>query len=217
MSKVEVHILCFNEEEILPFSLMHYATFAERIIVHDGFSTDRSREIAREHGAEVRDFQSDGVNDTLFKRLKETCWLGSDADWVVTPDADEIIYFPEGSFHTLAAYEADRVAIVKPIGFEMFSDEMPTLDRGQIYQQVTRGARSTDWYSKPILFRPSLIKKLTFSAGSHTCWAELNDGTKISDPKTPTSPETFLLHCHQLGGLDRIARRYAERLPAGTS
>src|SRR6188768_2460656 len=98
---VEVHLLCFNEAEILPFTLMHYATFAERIIVHDGFSTDRSREICLEHGAEVRDFHSDGVNDILFKKLKETCWIGTDADWAVTADADEFIYFPEGSFHTL--------------------------------------------------------------------------------------------------------------------
>ena len=91
----------------------------------------------------------------------------------------------------------------------MFSDEMPTLDRGQVYQQVTRGYRDQQWYSKPILFRPSLIKKFTFGAGCHTCWVELKDGTKISDPQTPTTPETYMLHYHQIGGLDRIARRYA--------
>lgn len=206
---VEVHILCFNEEEVLPFTLLHYGTFAEKIIVHDGFSTDRSREIAREYGAEVRDFNSDGVNDTLFKQLKENCWKGTSADWVITPDADELIYFPEGSFHTLSAYEADGVAVVKPIGFEMFSDDMPKIENGQIYSQVQKGARAPEWYSKPILFRPALIRKLIFSAGSHTCWAELNDGRKISDPKTPTTPETYMLHCHQIGGIERIARRYA--------
>jgi len=206
---VEVHILCYNESDILGFALMHYGTFAERIVVHDGFSTDRSREIAREHGAEVVDFHSDGVNDILFKQLKENCWKGTKSDWVVTADADEFIFFPEGSFHTLSAYEADGVAVVKPIGFEMFSDEMPSIEKGQIYQQVTRGARDQKWYSKPILFRPALIRKLTFGAGCHTCWAELNDGTKISDPQTPTAPETYMLHYHQIGGIERIARRYA--------
>lgn len=206
---VEVHLLAFNEQDILPFALAHYGTFAERIIVHDGFSTDRSRDIARTFGAEVRDFHSDGVNDILFKKLKETCWNGTDADWVVTADADELIYFPEGSFHTLSAYEADGVAIVKPVGFEMFSDEMPVIEKGQIYQQVQKGARDEKWYSKPILFRPSLIQKLTFGAGCHTCWADLKNGTKIADPKETTVPETYLLHYHQIGGIERIARRYA--------
>lgn len=205
----EVHILCFNEEEILPFTLRHYATFCDRMIVHDGGSTDRSREIATQHGAEVRDCVTDGVNDALFKRLKETCWRGTDADWVITCDADELIYFPEGWFHTLASYEADRRAVVKPRGFEMFGDTMPALDGGQIYEQITMGAEDAKWYAKPILFRPSLIREITFSAGSHTCWATLTDGRKIEDPQIPSDPETYLLHYHQIGGLERITRRYA--------
>ncbi len=81
MPSVEAHILCYNEAEILPFSLRHYAAFCHRIIVHDDNSTDGSRELAREYGAEIRDFHSDGVNDKLFKELKESCWKGTDSDW----------------------------------------------------------------------------------------------------------------------------------------
>jgi len=206
---VEVHLLCFNEQDILGFALKHYSTFAERIIVHDAFSTDRSREIAHEFSAEVRDWHCVGVNDMIAKRTKEEAVMACKADWCVVGDADEFIYYPEGSFHTLSAYEADGVAVVKPVGFEMFSDTMPTLDKGQIYDQVQQGARDDQWYSKPILLRPSLIKKLTFGAGCHTCWADLKDGTKISDPKTTTVPETFMLHFHQIGGLERISHRYA--------
>lgn len=203
------HILCYNEQEILRFTLRHYATFCRRMVVHDGGSNDGSREIAKELGAEVVDFITDGVNDKLFKELKENCWRSDGTEWAVTADADELIYFPEGAFSTLASYEANGVAVVKPIGFEMFSDEMPSLDKGQIYDQIQMGARDYQWYSKPILFRPPLIRKMTFSAGCHTCWANLHDGATISDPQVASAPPTYLLHYHQIGGLDRTTRRYA--------
>lgn len=203
-----VHILGFNEQDILPFTFRHYATFCDRMILHDGGSTDRSREIAKEYGAEVRDFITDGVNDAMFKRLKETCWHGTDSTWAITCDADEFIYFPRGSFHTLGSYEANRVAVVKPRGFEMFSDSMPALDRGQIYDQIADGAEDAKWYAKPILIQPALIKDLIFSAGSHTCWANLKDGSKVLDPQIPSDPETYLLHYHQIGGIERITTRY---------
>lgn len=209
MSSVECHILGFEEQDILPFTFRHYATFCDRIILHDGGSTDRSRAIAHEYGVEVRDFITDGVNDALFKRLKETCWKGTQADWVITVDADEFFYAPEGWFSTLGSYEANSVAVVKPHGFEMFSDTMPSADAGQIYDQIKHGALDQKWYAKPVMFRPALIRELIFSAGCHTCWATLNDGTKISDPQVTTHPPAYLLHYHQIGGIDRITTRYA--------
>lgn len=129
---VSVTILCYNEQDILPYTLRHYATFCDRMVVYDAFSTDRSREIAKEYGAEVVDWATKGVDDLQAKAVKENACMNSPADWAIAVDADELIYFPEGAFHTLAAYDADGVAVVKPRGFEMFSDTFPTTD-GQIY------------------------------------------------------------------------------------
>lgn len=208
MPSVDVHVLCFNERDILPYTLRHYATFCDRMIVHDGLSTDGSREIAKGFGAEVVDFKTDGVNDMLFKQLKENCWRGTKADWAITVDADELIYFPEGAFHTLEAYESNREAIIKPRGYEMLSEVFPTTE-GQIYSEVTHGAPELKWYSKPVLFAPKRIRKLIFSAGCHTAWVDTIDGRKISDPQVPSDPPTFLLHCHHLGPLERVGQRYA--------
>lgn len=208
MSSVEVHIIAFNEAELIPFTLRHYATFCDRMIVHDGGSTDGTREIARQLGADVRDFITDGVNDKLFKELKQSCWRGTDADWVIPADCDELLFAPQGWFATLASYEANGEAVIKPRGFEMFSDTMPTPGR-QITEQIRDGAEDSKWYAKPILIRPKLIRELIYSAGCHTCWATTTDGRKISDPKLPSDPPCYLLHYHQIGGLERITRRYA--------
>ena len=104
--KIQVHILAFNEEDILPYTLRHYSQFATKIIVHDSFSTDRTREICKDYGAEVRDWDTGGVlNDNLSRELKSTAWIGTDADWVITADADELIYFPKGVTQTLEEYD----------------------------------------------------------------------------------------------------------------
>jgi glycosyltransferase involved in cell wall biosynthesis len=49
--KIHCHLLTRNEQHILPYSLRHYATFCERIFVHDMGSTDGTLEIAKSFGA----------------------------------------------------------------------------------------------------------------------------------------------------------------------
>lgn len=208
--KVEVHILTHNEELILPYTLRHYRTFASKIVVHDTFSTDRTREIALANGAEVRDFDTEGgINDELHAQLKNTCWKGTDADWVIIADADELIYFPGGTEATLAAYEQAGVAMVKPHGFEMVSETFPTTP-GQIYDEVKTGARDDKWYAKPILFSPKRVRESGFGVGAHCAEPVLADGRTLNVlmdyPKT--EPPCYLLHCHQLGPIERIAAKY---------
>ncbi len=203
----EAHILCYCEEAILPYILRHYATFCERIILHDAQSTDRSREIAKEYDCEIRDWRTDGVNDMLAKKLKEEAVMACKSAWCVVADADELVYFPEGPSYTLESYDAAGVAIVKPHGFEMVSDEFPSTE-SQIYDQVKMGARDSKWYAKPILVAPARIQSIIYSAGAHEAWATLKDGTKWHDG-APTDPPTYMLHCHHLGPIDRIGKRYA--------
>lgn len=205
---VSVHILSFNEQDILPYTFRHYTTFADTITLHDGGSTDNTRQIATQYGVKVRDWVTDGVNDKLAKELKETCWKNDGADAVIVVDADELVYFPEGAWQTLASYDRAGVALVKPHGFEMFSERFPTTD-GQIYDEVVMGCSENNWYNKPALFFPKRLSGIVFSAGAHEAWARLPDGTTIySREQVPNTPPTFLLHCHHLGPVERIAARY---------
>lgn len=208
MASVECHILCYNEADIIRYTCRHYATFCDRIVVHDAFSTDASRDIARHYCAEIRDWHCIGVNDLIAKQTKERAILESKCDWCCAVDADEFVYFPEGSFHTLSVYDADGVAIVRTRGFEMFSDEFPNTEQ-QIYDVVKHGAPDQKWYGKPVLIAPHRIKTLSFGAGCHQAWAKLTDGSTWSDVQAPSEPATLMLHFHHLGGLDRTTRRYA--------
>lgn len=81
-------ILTFNEEKHIARCLDAIASFAERVVVVDSFSTDRTVEIARAHGAEV--LQTRFVNyATQFQWALDHA--GVTTPWVMRLDADEVI------------------------------------------------------------------------------------------------------------------------------
>jgi glycosyltransferase involved in cell wall biosynthesis len=205
---IHAHLLTRNEAHIMPYALRHYATFCERLFVHDMGSTDRTLEIAKEVGATVRNWDTKGeFNDNLNTRIKNECWWGLNPDWAMVLDADEIIYFPKGHAETLSAYDSQKLAVVKPHGFEMLHDTWPN-PKGQIYDEAKCGARLDD-YSKPVLFAPNRIERIRFSTGAHTL-----DEIKVTDNASPVNlheysgPPCYLLHYHQIGPIEQIATRY---------
>lgn len=205
---IEVHLVTYNEEMMLPYTLRHYKTLASRIIVHDGGSTDKTLEICAKEKVEVRNWDTGGkINDTLLKKLKETAWLGTPADWVIMADCDELIYFPEDVALTLESYETRAVAFVKPHGYEMVSDELPTT-KGQIYEEVKKGAPDDKWYAKPIMFSPKRVVEINYMVGAHECQAMLKGGLGVRNPVRFSEPPCFLLHFHHIGSVQRIGAKY---------
>ncbi len=206
------HIICFNEREILPYTIRHYRTFCERVVIHDMGSTDGSQGVAVDCGASVTQHDGRGeFDDRDNKQIKQESWKLSGADWVIEADADELIYCPGGVAATFAAYEAQKLAVIKPYGYEMTCSEYPTT-LGQIYEEVKHGARDDYWYAKPILFNPRMVASIEFSTGAHTCVAKLKDRRVVKlDHNSPAStPSCYLLHFHHLGPLERVAKLYDE-------
>src|SRR5690348_10004115 len=129
MATVEVHILSFNEREILPWTVDAYDRWADRIIVHDAFSTDGTRDAIKWWfpWVEIRDWDTgNAIRDDLAAQLKSNAGRQSDCQWTVAVDADEILYAPGPQpIHELLDYwlAQDR-AVVRPVGYEMIADEM---------------------------------------------------------------------------------------------
>jgi glycosyltransferase involved in cell wall biosynthesis len=210
MPSVEVHVLTFNEEDIIPWTLAHYAMFADRIIVHDSFSTDATRDICRSFGATVVDWDTQNqINDQLARELKSTCWMGTECDWVIVADADELIYSPRMPMHELLRrYDAGGLAAAKPIGWELCSDTFPQYQPGrQLYDVVQHGARDEN-YGKPVLFSPRRVWRMNFGAGAHDCEPFYKSGVRPTNFNTPTDPPAWLLHAKHLGPVDRIAKEF---------
>lgn len=204
---IVAHIIAFNEELILPYALRHYGTFCSQIVVHDVGSTDGTPGIALDAGAILKRHDSRGeFDDSLNERIKNTEWKSLPCDWVMMLDCDEFLYFPHGERVTLATYDLQGLPVIKPRGFEMLGDELPSKG-GQIYDEIKHGAYHVD-YCKPVLFSPNRVSEIRLSTGAHSCNAILKDGSTFSNPTEHPSPATLLLHYHQIGGLERIAAKY---------
>lgn len=86
--KIAVIILTYNEEIHIARAINSISSFADKILIVDSYSTDRTVEIAREFGAEVLEHP--------FKNHADQFQWGQDQvdpsyDWIMRLDADEII------------------------------------------------------------------------------------------------------------------------------
>lgn len=192
--KVHAHILAFNEAETIHLTIKHYRQFCDRITIFDNFSTDNTRGIAEGLGCEIRPFGIAGVlDDKEYLKVKNHCFKGSDADWVIVCDADEILDVTIQDLKTATFY--DRT-IFKTHGWNIFSNEMPKESWGEISTGIADAN-----YSKLILFNPQKIKEINYVPGCHVAKPE---GEVRYDDQ-----ELTLFHYKHVGGAKRIADRHA--------
>lgn len=203
-------LLTFNERRMATYSIRWYKSFCQRVTILDLGSTDGTQEYAKSQGCEVRQFDCQKeFDDRLNQRLKNEQWIGSDADWVIIGDCDELLRFPAGIEASFASYDAQSLAVIKPYGYEMHTDIFPTTD-GQIFEHLKHGAREDVFYSKPMCFTPRQVAKTEFSMGAHTLSVTLHGGRSIKvDQRFPFAvPPAQMCHCHHIYPIEEITARY---------
>lgn len=85
MQKLSVVLATFNEEKNIGACLESVKSLADEIVIVDGSSTDRTREIAKSFGARVIKTQ----NYPIFHVNKERALRAASYNWVLQLDADE--------------------------------------------------------------------------------------------------------------------------------
>jgi glycosyltransferase involved in cell wall biosynthesis len=83
--KLSVCLIVKNEEANLAQTLPNLAKHADQLVVVDTGSTDRTKEIAKQYGAEVYDFA--WIND--FAAARNASLKYATGDWILWVDADE--------------------------------------------------------------------------------------------------------------------------------
>jgi len=190
--KVEAHIIAWNESETIHLTIKYYQHFCSRIIIYDNFSTDNTREIAEALGCEVKMFGISGVlDDREYTKLKNSCWKGSDADWVIIVDTDEVLNISEVAL--LSAREMGYT-IIKPQGWQVVSQDVPR----EAWGEITTGF-AYDQYSKLCCFNPKAIKEINYVHGCH-----------VAKPKGEAKQIEIgtLFHYRKIGGVQRMIDRY---------
>jgi hypothetical protein len=147
-------------------------------------------------GCEVKLFGRQGVlDDKEYLKIKNHCWKGSEADWVIVCDADEILYFSLSVFFP-NRLEDGTATIFKTEGFNVFSNDLPK----ESWREITTGIHDNN-YSKLCIFNPKSIKEINYVYGCHE--ANPVGDVRYSEEILP------LLHYKHVGGPERIADRHA--------
>lgn len=191
---IETHFITWNRADCIHMTVNHYLKLG-KVIVHDNFSTDNTREICESLGAEVRLFGVAGVlDDGEYLKVKNEVWKSSKADWVIIVDDDEILWHP--SIIQELQYAKDSGAtIVRPQGLSMFSKTMPIDD----WTEVMTGYKD-DKYSKLCCFNPQVIEEINYVYGCHE--AHPKGRIRCVD-------KLYLLHYMGVGGVERMIDRHA--------
>lgn len=158
--KIEVHTLAHQQIELVPYVMRHYEGWAD-VIAYAGYSTDGTEELLEKLGAKIVFLETHNeANDQIFMDMKNNCWKGSKADWVIVTDFDEFVH------HRVSVMEylkASKCTLIRPLQYEMYSDFFPTEDK-QITELIKTGALGSPKYNT---FRPSEITEMNFHPGCH--------------------------------------------------
>lgn len=192
--KIHAYLVCWNEIDIMPLVIKHYQKFCDKITIMDNWSTDGSDKLAESLGCDVVKFGTKFFDDQENMNIKNNCWRGSDADYVIVADFDELL-----CKHANSDFGKEKVApsIFKTIGWQVMSDEWPAKD----LIEITNGYRF-DNYSKNIIFNPQRIKEINYGPGAHEC--------KPVGEVVWSTEALHVLHYKHIGGVQRTIDRYRE-------
>jgi hypothetical protein len=203
--KIHAHILAWNEEKILPFTLDYYSLICEKIFIYDNMSTDSSDEIYKKYekvevikwdsGNEFRDDLNMKLKTEEYKKRSR----GQNVDWVIVCDCDEFLYHPN-LIEKLIDLKNRGIDIPEIDGRNMFSEEYPTYDGRLLPEIVKTGSEMYLDMCKNIIFNPD--KDITVGVGGHFV---LCNNCKRSEQR-----ELKLLHYTYLGRKE-VKQKYINR------
>lgn len=171
--KVLVTTLARNEEKIIPYFIHHYSDIADKIVLIDHESTDKTVEVAKKVAEDtgvsldVFTMRNDGYDEVMLKNVKENAYKSyrGEFDVVVVADADEFYHHPEGFRETLEGLLVKHKSfVIKPTGYQMVSKELPEYVGKKLTDIITEGVFS-EGFSKKGCFTSDL--SLSIAYGMH--------------------------------------------------
>jgi hypothetical protein len=208
---LHVYAICWNEEKLLPFFIRHYSAIAEKIVIYDNESSDRSRIIIESSPkCEYKSYASDNqIRDDYYANIKNNAWKESrgKADLVIVVDIDEFVYCPTELIKELKRLKRLGLSIIIPTGYNMISENIPW-DTSQNLTELCKTGAYWKAESKPCIFDLNAIKEINYTFGGHHCrpkslWQKLKNRFLVRIVKN----NILLLHYKYLG-LDYTVNRY---------
>ena len=167
---------------MIQHTLNYYSKFCSKITIIDNESTDESINIAKnfDFNIEVIAFCTNGeYREDLMIDIRNNCWKGSNADFVIVCDMDEYLY-DERLMEKLIYAKEKKINIPIIIGYNMMSLNFPNNYSLPIIAQVKYGIRDKI-FDKSIIFNPKNLVNINFGPGSHACNPEFYKETVVDE------------------------------------
>ncbi len=161
---MSIFILCFNEEVLLPLTIIHYKKHLPsfQIYIYDNYSTDNSVKIALNMGCKVIQFDSNNIIDhNITQYIRNNCWKIIDSGWIIMVDMDEWLYVTENE---LEFENLNGTTILSINGYNMIG-ESQTIDLIDI--NLNELHKYTEVFVKHICFLREKISDINYSWGAH--------------------------------------------------
>lgn len=164
---VHIHVLCYNEQIMIPHFLRHYGDVATRIFVYDNMSTDNSLELLTAHEkVTVVPYDTDGeIRDDKYLEIKNNAWKDYDCDVVIVVDMDEFLYKKDLGKYIQEFHESEAT-IIKPQGFEMMKLYFDITKSKNLVAEVQTGY-AHHHFDKLCMFKPKHITDINYNFGCH--------------------------------------------------
>jgi len=207
--KIHAHIVAWNEEKILPYTLDHYSSICERIFVYDNMSTDSSDEIYKKYPkvTVIKWNSNNEINEINYINIKSLGYreLSRDCDWVIVCDCDEFLYHPN-LIEKLKEYKGLGITVPKISGHDMVSENFPEYKGQKITDLIKIGSDIYDVMCKNIIFDPKL--NVRFGIGAHSFYVDnavYSDSREIKLLHYKFLGESYVEHLHKLR-FDRLSK-----------
>ena len=190
-----------NEELILPWCIQYWKQNMNKVVVYDNESTDKSIEIlSKQPWIVIQSFKTTGLNDGVNQYIKNNCWKGTDADWVVVSDTDEVIV---GDLRAaIEDAEKEEASILELPWFTLYNDSLPLFTEEKMLHEVTDKWVRHEGYGKHLIFSPKRIKEINYCPGAHL------ESPVPADAKVFHSEKALILHFNRGFGAEYKADSY---------
>lgn len=165
---INVFLMCFNEEILLPHTIKHYRNLIPscKITICDNESTDNSVHLARSLGCEIISWSTGNIiNDYKLQDMKNNCWKNVTNSWVIVADMDEYLMVTE---EQLKCELEQHTSILQIQGLDMIGESKCINLTDINFEDINKYVES-HYESKKLCFFVPDIHEILYNVGAHTC------------------------------------------------
>lgn len=179
--KIELYTCGYNEAFQLQFAIDYWKLLITdeselHVTYFDNMSTDNTLDILSKYDwITVKQFDTNGeMNEQVLTNIRNNCWKGSNADWCIVVDVDEVFYSKD-LIGELKKMKEQGIGAVACNWYALCGDDVPTYKEGVLlHQQIKKAYKQRinhregfSDYGKIQLFNPKLAIDMHYSMGMH--------------------------------------------------